>query len=194
MIARRPLILVLFLAGTAYGAELLVGEAQRHDDGTASVVIALRPDTGDAVGALQFDVEYDTAAWTFETVATGDAAKAAEKTASFNEFARGNVRVILAGLNRNAIPAGPIAVVHFASATANAGIQIQRVILSDPFGVEVPVRVLAADHATASAHETAPAASYMELILAWSFAATAFLGIAFAARQLLFAGPRRSRR
>ncbi len=137
------------LCGSSGAAELSLRLNELGpDEGFAEVHVHLSPGNREEIAGLQFDLHFDEALLTFESVKAGPAAESASKVVNYSLRRPGAVRVIIAGLNRNIIPSGGTAVFHFRVASpgvvANNSISIKRPILSDLYGSSVPVDVVPA--------------------------------------------------
>lgn len=114
------------------------------DADATTLAVSLVPGPEEFVGGLQFDVLFDPKVLEFKTVNPGAAAKQSDKDANFNLVAPGKLRVIIAGFNRNVVGEGVVAEAHFnplRSSRSNAGLRLNNVVLSDPFGYEVATTI-----------------------------------------------------
>jgi hypothetical protein len=97
------------------------------------------------VAGLQFDLLYDPLQLQFVAIDAGPSAVAAQKAVNFNLLKAGHLRVIIAGLNRNSLKKGAVAVCRFSRGGTGAvrdAFGLQDVILSDPAGFAVDVLVV----------------------------------------------------
>lgn len=147
----RVLILVAsLLCCEAFAATLTVGQGSAQPGETAVTVpltLALSP--GDNVAALQADVGFDPDMLSLSSISAGPSATAVNKNVSFSVQAPGSVRLIIAGLNQNAISDGVVAnmifgVMQGTPAGAQA-IRLAEVLAADPTGSAVPVSALPGD-------------------------------------------------
>ncbi len=141
------LIVVLFLPPEAWTATLAIGnETVSGPNIAVTVPIFLSPHTGEQVSAIQFDLLFDETAMSFTTATAGESALAAGKYLSFNILEAGVVRVVIAGLNLDAISEGIIAYLEFTTLTGvSPGIYnllAEGVRISNPFGLSVSVTTL----------------------------------------------------
>lgn len=107
-----------------------------------SVTLPVTLSTGtQAIAALQFDVDLPVGVST-DTVTAGSSAIAAQKQISTN-MVNGDLRVIISGVNQNAIPSGPVALISFKLApsmpTGTFQMTLANVVASDPAGLNVPL-------------------------------------------------------
>jgi len=134
----------------AFGAvaTLNVQDAAAPPDGRSlAVPVVLSAPKGCAVAALQFDVEFDPVVMSLaptDSVSEGTAAKAAGKQLSFSKVAPNKIRVLVVGLNAQAIAGGEIAKINFSVSggimAAATSIHVGNAVLADPNGAEVPVQ------------------------------------------------------
>lgn len=148
------------LTSAAHGATLgLDANATAESPGSVRVPVTLAVEPGEAIAGLQFDLLFDAAPLQFTGVETGAAAAAAEKTAHSNQIQPGQLRVVVAGFNRNAIASGETVWVVFSRPPAlgdeTVSLRMADAVLSDPFGSPVGVRItpdtLILDHGKAVA-------------------------------------------
>jgi hypothetical protein len=140
----RPLggALLLCLAAGLSAQTISLGEASKNAGETVNLSIQFNPESA-AVAGVQFDILYDPAQFTI-TPSAGAAAKAAGKGVSMARPVPGDLRVIIAGLNQNAIASGVIAdlAVHVAAnAKPNAEtIRFDATSAADPNGKSLELR------------------------------------------------------
>lgn len=136
----------VFLAALVRGATLGLEESGVvMAELDVRVPVALGVDANDSVAGFQFDIHFDPALLQFLAAEVGASATAAEKSAHANLMRPGRLRVVVAGFNRNSIAGGEPVWLHFRQVAPVAGaaaLRLSDVILSDPFGTPVPVRVL----------------------------------------------------
>jgi hypothetical protein len=122
------------------GAVLSTGSASGFAGAEVDLSVTLNPATA-PVSALQFDLQW-SGALTHVSTATGAAATAAGKAVSAMDAARG-VRVLIFGMNQNAIGRGAVAVVHLSiGAAAPPGtipLTMANIVASDGIGTPVSV-------------------------------------------------------
>lgn len=135
---------VLALCGTVQAATLSVGQAS----GTAgdlgiTLPISLASAAGESVSGIQFDLLFDSSVLSVSQVATGAAADAAGKSASYSVVASGQIRVIIAGLNQNVIGDGVVATASLgiatSAATSTQEVSFSGALLASPSGQAVTV-------------------------------------------------------
>jgi hypothetical protein len=138
------LVMALLGAGSASAATLTASSVSDVKPGDASVEvsISLANETANAVvGGIQMDVEFDPSALEIASVKAGEAAAQANKTVSSNPLSDGVRRVIVAGLNQNAISDGIVVILSFnIKATAAAGaypVLLTELQLVNPDGVQL---------------------------------------------------------
>ena len=134
--------------GTSSAAKATVGrEGGEPGDTQRAIPITLTLGAGEKVGGVQFDLAFDNATLSLREVSAGPAATAASKDLFSTAVSPGRFRVIIAGLNQNAIQDGVIANASFdIAADAASGeqpVSITGVVLSDPYGEKVPVDAFA---------------------------------------------------
>lgn len=141
--AAACLCALLLGVAKAGAATLGLGSANGTPGGAAVVLpLTLAPDTGETVVAFQLDLGFDATFLTLANVTLGPASTAASKTLSVNTLGPGAVRVLVAGINQNAIAAGDVLDVSVqvkAGATGTSNIALGNVVLADPNGHSVPV-------------------------------------------------------
>jgi hypothetical protein len=154
---------LLLAFGNAQGAVLEVGTADFGDAGEVTVPIRLVPGPGEEVASLQFDLQYETNLLIFQAASTGQTAKAAEKMVHHKETSPGKLRIILAGLNQNALEAGVVVECRFQraeSAPIYLSPSLKNAVLSDPFGSKVPA-VLTPDAASTTGAPVRPVQPFL---------------------------------
>jgi hypothetical protein len=137
------LLLVVLPATAQSGVKLGLGAKPDFGaDGTIRVPIVLGASGPESIAALQLDFTFETAQIQFTAVEAGASALSAAKSAHANPLAPGTARVIIAGLNRNAIPEGIVAWVRFSPAPGAVPpfvLGVGATVLSDPYGNAVEV-------------------------------------------------------
>ncbi|PIQ89413.1 MAG: hypothetical protein COV72_03135 [Candidatus Omnitrophica bacterium CG11_big_fil_rev_8_21_14_0_20_42_13] len=106
------------------GATLAVGEiSERSGAGIIVPVILGLENKKEDIFALSFDFDFDSSALSFKKAVIGPAANDSAKILSYSEISAGKVRILIFGLNANAIPEGGVADMIFeAKDSAPAGI------------------------------------------------------------------------
>jgi len=139
---RVGLFLVPVLMAGAWGAVLRAEAPVASLDGKTVVVPIALSSSGDAeVAGLQCDVLLEGGDARYEGADLGPSGRSADKALSTNAIGRGKVRLILVGLNQNAISDGVVAELRYRitdEAQALGTPVLSGVILSDPYGVRVP--------------------------------------------------------
>jgi len=124
------------------GALLSAGTVSAEAGAAAAMPVTLAAETGEEISVVQFTLEFDVSVLTLAELMIGPAAESAEKDINSNVLEPGVVRVIIAGLNQNAIPDGVLVEAVFdVDAQAPPGLHMvapANLSLSDPFGIEVP--------------------------------------------------------
>lgn len=144
---RAAALIGLWLVPMAWGAELSLAVSRAPaDDTRIEAVVFLKSAPGEDVSGLQFECDFPGLNAMLETVEIGEAAAGAAKAVNFNRISRGRVRAIVAGLNQNVVPDGPVArlrfrVEHGAGLDGAAPFTLSKVVLSDPFGSRIPATV-----------------------------------------------------
>jgi len=121
----------------AWGAWLQLGDSQVYD-GAVYVPVIFDP-AGDAVASLQFDVHHDGGRLAFAHAAPGPAAISAGKDV-LPGARPDRLTIIVAGLNRNALPPGVVAELYFEilpEGEGDARIALDGVVMSDAAGSAV---------------------------------------------------------
>jgi hypothetical protein len=107
----------------------------------ANLAITLTLEPGDEVASGQWDLTFDISSLNLYAVQTGPAAEAAGKTVSFSELNEGTIRILVTGLNMDAVPDGVLARVLFAADSrtveGESPLTLNNAILSNPYGTEV---------------------------------------------------------
>jgi hypothetical protein len=158
----------------SHSSQVVMGIPVASQDGTLAVSVMVTPGSQESVGALQFDLRYDESQYGMLEVAPGVAALGAGKDAVFSEPEPGVVRVVVAGMNSDAIAQGTVATLYFQStgdkkAASGAGqdIAIDEVFVSDPYGQNTNAEVayeksndaVPADESVETAKESADTAN-----------------------------------
>jgi hypothetical protein len=106
-----------------------------------SLDMSLINDPGDTVAGGQVDVVFDSDVMTLIGVTAGTAATSAGKSVSYSALERGVVRLIVAGMNLNAIGDGDLAQFEFVLAGGMPGgdyaIDLDGLVLSNAYGMAV---------------------------------------------------------
>jgi hypothetical protein len=103
-------------------ASITAGQAEAEPGAQLILPVTLAPDAEDAVAAIQFELSFDTSVATFLDATAGESATAAGKDLSVSLLEDGTVRVIIAGLNADAMDSGVVAYVSLqADAAATPG-------------------------------------------------------------------------
>lgn len=151
--------LLLAIAPVALAEEVRFGLGGRPEfgvDGAFRLPLEIGPLGSESVAALQFDLHFETSQLRFDAVEPGQSALDAAKSSHANALRPGVTRVIIAGLNRNALADGVVAWVRFTStpgAQPPFSVRLSDVVLSDPFGSAVDA------HATPDTLSVNPATS-----------------------------------
>jgi hypothetical protein len=109
-----------------------------------AVPINFTPDPEVDTAGLQFDVEIDTSRFEVDSVIAGDAATQSGKGVMWSQPDSGRLRVLVAGMNQDAVAQGEVATVYLAPLTSRYDTNpcsLEAGICSGPFGDEVPVRL-----------------------------------------------------
>jgi len=137
-------IVVVASAG-ASGATLGLDETKvAREEQQVRVPVVLSVGEVESVAGFQFDLRFEPLSMDFVSAETGASAVAGEKSAHANMIRPGRLRVVVAGFNRNSIAEGEVATLVFAIKDAGgeaAALRLSDVVLSDPFGTPVTVRV-----------------------------------------------------
>ncbi|OGO15221.1 MAG: hypothetical protein A2Z14_08350 [Chloroflexi bacterium RBG_16_48_8] len=103
-----------FAAPPASGALLSAGQGSGNPGSMGvAVPITLESAAGVSIAALNFDLQYDESKLNLADVTLGVAAQAAEKVVASSLPANGTIRVVVYGLNQNAIGDGVVANIVF---------------------------------------------------------------------------------
>lgn len=146
-VARRMLAVTLAICWGMAGAgaaEIVVANGMAALPGwSLRIPVSLIKGAGESVAAVQFDLTFDAAVLSVQSVAAGTAAVAAGKDVTYSEVDTGTIRIIVSGLNMNAVPDGTVAYVEFAVASsaepAFYPVAPVALLASDPLGVSIPV-------------------------------------------------------
>lgn len=138
---------VVLTCTACFGATVTAGQVSAAPGSQAvSLPISLALDAGEDVASLQFDILFDDGTLALPLVAIGSAAQSAGKELSFFALGLDTVRVVIAGLNQEAIPAGAVAQALFnvgaAAPEELSVVTLGYVVLADPFGSEVDSEVV----------------------------------------------------
>lgn len=134
-----------FAAPPASGALLTAGQGTGNP-GSMGVVVPITLETaiGESVAALNFDLQYDDAILSVADVTLGAAAQAADKLIISGLPITGTVRVIIYGVNQNAIGDGVVANIVFdVSVSAPAGtipLNFSDAVAASPEAIEVDLQ------------------------------------------------------
>lgn len=107
------------------------------DHGTLVVPIDFKAAPGENVSGLQFEIVFDAGQLTWQGLAAGPAAAAANKMVSSNGLSKGRYRVIIAGFNQTVVQDGAVATATFRTTGTAPAIRLENAILSDPAGKAV---------------------------------------------------------
>ncbi len=134
-------LLVISPAATEH--EVLFGLGDKPEfgaEGAFRVPVVIGPLGSESVAALQFDLLFETNQLRFDSVEPGPSALNGAKSSHANPIKPGVARVIVAGLNRNALVDGVVAWARFSpipGAQPPFTLRLSGVVLSDPFGTAV---------------------------------------------------------
>jgi len=156
-----PLLCMVMVSGICRAATLTVGsESAMPGETEVSVPLSLVSGPGEEVSGIQCDILFDADVLSLPKVAAGPAAIAAVKQLSFDNIDDGRVRVIIAGLNQNAVSDGVIAYALFDIADNAPGseqrVVLDAVLLSSCYGVEVPSEAVSGSITIAGGSQTVP--------------------------------------
>lgn len=100
--------------------------------------VSLVGSSGQTVSAIQFDIQLDPKQFELTAAENGPSADAADKMAFLGDLGQGRYRVVIAGINQNAIPSGVVVQLVFRVRSLAAGgtfpADLDDVIFSDPQG------------------------------------------------------------
>jgi len=140
---KLSLVALTLISITAYAGRLQIGEAQVDGD-TVTVPVMLSDESSGPVSTMDFELRYDPNVFEPVHAANGAAAAAADKNVSGNANGAGEYKVIVVGLNQNAIPAGEVASVvlrRMPDATdAQSNVRIVNTTFADVNANEIPSR------------------------------------------------------
>ena len=137
--------MLLVLAPAASQPEVRFGlgdESEFGTDGSVRVPVVIGPLGAESVAALQFDLLFETNQLRFDGVEPGPSAVDGSKSTHANPIRPGTARIIVAGLNRNALANGVVAWARFSPAPGAQppfSVRLSGVVLSDPYGTAVDV-------------------------------------------------------
>lgn len=141
--ATTMLALTVIVFGAAHAATVGMDTVAAEPD--VVMPVNLVSTSGEAVAAMQFDVQFSSSRFPASAVTAGPAATASGKDVRANTLGPGRVRCIVAGLNRDAIPDG-VAVNLTLSPAVDAPdgaylVRLENVVLADPDAQSVPATV-----------------------------------------------------
>ena len=127
------------MAASLSAQTISLGETLENPGETANLSIQFNPGSA-AVAGVQFDILYDPAQFTI-TPSVGSVATAEGKSVSMAPPVPGDLRVIIVGLNKNAIASGVIAELAVQVA-ANGKPNAETIAVSavDPYGKSLELR------------------------------------------------------
>ncbi len=124
-----------------YAAQVIMDFPAAVDNGPVPVAINLIPGSDEGIGAMQFDLHYDSTRFELAEITAGGATLEAGKDAVFSVNEPGLVRMVVAGLNVDTLGQGPVATAYFNSLDQGGeafqrddSFLLQEVIVSDPYG------------------------------------------------------------
>ena len=138
--------LILAIVPAATETEVRFGLGGQPDfgvDGAFRIPLEIGPLGSESVAALQFDLLFEASQLRFDAVEPGQSALDGAKSSHANPLRPGVTRVIVAGLNRNALADGVVAWARFTPAPGAQppfNVKLSGVVLSDPFGTAVDAR------------------------------------------------------
>jgi hypothetical protein len=118
----------------------LGNQSEFGTDGSIRVPVVIGPLGSESVAALQFDLLFETSQLRFDSVEPGPSALDGSKSTHANPIKPGTARIIVAGLNRNALADGVVAWARFSPAPGAQppfSVRLSGVVLSDPYGTAV---------------------------------------------------------
>lgn len=139
----RAAALALFAglyACATFGAVITL-EPANPSGGQVSAPVSVAAEPNDDVAGVQFDLIFDPSQYALVDVLMGDSAANAGKDVVFTDAFEGLARVIVVGMNQEVMPDGVVATVVLESLngdTASNAVDIDSVVVSDPFGNRVP--------------------------------------------------------
>lgn len=184
---------VLALPRLCHAAQMGIAELSGKAPGVIAAPVAIQVGA-EQVAALQFDLHFDASRVEILDIVPGPAAEAAKKDVNWTANGQGRSRVILAGLNRNILASGTVAVATYRvrelPGSEGATLEMKNVILSDAFGTEVPSSIVETSRimlSRESASAVPPGGLMTSGGAAGSTPARPFRGALSAAALLLFA-------
>ncbi len=135
---------LLLVVSAVQAGTIVMGTPVATSDGGLDVSVNVTPDSDQDVAALQFDLHYDSSQYGFADAASGGAAAGAGKDAAVSETDPGTVRVVVAGINQDAIGSGTVVTLHFermdktaSTSSFSDGAALDEVVASGPSGENV---------------------------------------------------------
>jgi len=113
------------------------------DGDCVAVSVTVAADGNDQIASLQFDLGYDNNNFELADVQQGGSAADAWKEVVHSLMSPDTIRVIVAGLNQNVIPDGPVMTMRLRPLHEDASLPalaLHSVVISDPFGGNVDVK------------------------------------------------------
>lgn len=135
-------VLSFLISPASHAATLSSADITGLPGDLVAIPVTLAPNAGEQVAGLQFDLLFDPRVLALRSIDAGAAATQAGKLVSSNPVGNGKQRVIVAGLNQTAIPAGEIVRVAFSldsqTAPGKYPLTASGLVLSDPAGKRLP--------------------------------------------------------
>lgn len=133
---------LLLTCHTSFSATLTAVSFEPSKDGTGLLVpVALHVGAGDQVAALQFEVSFDRRMLELVSVKAGPGAEAVQKLVTSAALESGRIRVVIAGLNREVMTTGNVAILEFIAPElepdATKLLKLENVKLCDPRGAPI---------------------------------------------------------
>lgn len=133
---------LLLFTGYANAAELALPTVDINAGASTTVPFMLAVAAGQTIAAVQFELQYDVALVALGEVRAGAEATRAGKSVSANELEPGRVRIIVAGLNQNALASGELLLADFqvpqTAPSSMALLSVASLVMSSPTGRPVP--------------------------------------------------------
>jgi hypothetical protein len=144
LLAIGAVVSLVLAVSAAQAGKITLGSPVATPDGGLDVSVNVTPDSGQDVAALQFDLHYDSSQYGFADATAGGAATGAGKDAVVSETELGMVRVVVAGINQDALGSGTVATLHFdrmdktlSSPSFSDNATLDEVVASGPSGENI---------------------------------------------------------
>lgn len=145
----RPMLIsaliLLSAMASSEAATLSVGSGKAETGQTVTIDIRLTNIPGTNISSINFDLLYDSTQVSFDKAITGKVVSEAGKSLSVSNPVPGELRVIIFGLNQNAIADGILAQMSFrintTAKTGNVALRLKNAVASGPEAKSVTLKL-----------------------------------------------------